>query len=53
MLLLFGQETRGQAAAAVGRYRSALVRSLREEIDAIGPGEAMPAFDRPTRQRTG
>jgi len=53
MLLLFGQETRGQAASAVGRYRSALVRSLREEIDAIGPGEAMPAFDRPTRQRTG
>lgn len=35
-----------------GRDRSALVRKLREEIAGIGPGEMMPAFDRPTRQRT-
>jgi hypothetical protein len=34
-----------------GRDRSALVRKLREEIDAVGPGEAMPSFDTPTRQR--
>ena len=34
------------------RDSSSLVRKLRIEIGAIGPGEIMPAFDRPTRQRT-
>jgi len=34
-----------------GRDRSALVRKLRDEIGGIGPGDIMPAFDRPTRQR--
>ena len=34
------------------RDLSSLVRKLRIEIEAIGPGEIMPAFDRPTRQRT-
>lgn len=34
-----------------GRDRSSLVRKLRVEIADIGPGEMMPAFDRPTRQR--
>lgn len=33
------------------RIRSVLVRKLREEIASIGPGDAMPAFDKPTRQR--
>jgi hypothetical protein len=33
-----------------GRERTALVRKLRAEIADIGPGEMMPAFDRPTRQ---
>lgn len=31
--------------------RSRLIRTMREEIHAIGAGEAMPAFDRETRQR--
>jgi hypothetical protein len=52
MLLIFGQETGERSASTVGRSRSALVRTVREEIEEIGPGEAMPAFDRPTRQRS-
>lgn len=35
------------------RLRSTLVKQIRNEINAIGPGEKMPKFDRPTRQRAG
>jgi len=49
-MLLMTQKRRLPASAA-GRLRSALIRLLREEISAIGPGNAMPAFDRETRQR--
>jgi hypothetical protein len=52
MLLLLYQETDGQAASSAGRSRSALIKTLRQEIEEIGPGDAMPAFDRPTRQRS-
>ena len=31
--------------------RTKLVKTMRDEIAAIGPGEAMPLFDRETRQR--
>ena len=41
-----------ETGTETGRERSALVRKLRGEIRDIGPGETMPAFDRPTRQRT-
>ena len=51
MLLLFDRETSGNERATVGRLRSALVKRLRDEIGEIGPGEAMPAFDRETKQR--
>jgi len=53
MLLIVDNEMTGQETATKGRVRGALVRKLREEIDAIGPGDVMPAFDRPTRQRGG
>lgn len=33
------------------RYRTALVKTLRSGINAYGPGDAMPLFDRETRQR--
>lgn len=52
MLLIFGQETGGKTSSTLGRSRSVLIRALREEIEEIGPGDAMPAFDRPTRQRS-
>lgn len=35
----------------VERVRPTLVKSMRGEIEAIGPGEPMPLFDRETRQR--
>ena len=47
MLLLLKEQDPGS-----GRARSALVRKLRDEIALIGPGEMMPDFDRPTRQRS-
>jgi hypothetical protein len=31
--------------------RTALIKSLRNEINAYGPGEPMPLFDRETKQR--
>ena len=31
--------------------RAALVKTLRSEINAFGPGDAMPLFDRETKQR--
>jgi hypothetical protein len=34
-----------------GRTRSALVRAIRDEVNAIGAGELMPLFNRPTKQR--
>lgn len=39
-------------ASQKGRLRSTLVRKLREDLAEIGAGDTMPAFDRPTRQRT-
>ncbi len=32
--------------------RTSLIRAMRDEITAIGPGEPMPLFDRETRQKT-
>lgn len=36
---------------SLGRIRAALVRAMREEINSIGAGEAMPVFKQSTRQR--
>jgi hypothetical protein len=38
-------------AEAAGIARSAMVKAIRDEVTAIGPGDAMPSFDRETRQR--
>jgi hypothetical protein len=51
MLLVLDHETKQLESSARGRVRSALVRMLRDELVDIGPGDAMPAFDRQTRQR--
>lgn len=40
-------KTNGEAA-----NRTALVKAMRDEIAAIGPGEPMPLFDRETKQRS-
>jgi hypothetical protein len=39
-------------ADAPTRTRNAAIRSVREAVNEIGPGDAMPAFNTPTRQRT-
>ena len=51
MLLVLHHKTKDLEPSAGGRVRSALVRKLRDELDDIGPGDIMPAFDRQTRQR--
>jgi len=52
MFLLLDGEMKGREMSAKGRMRAALVRELRSEIEAVGAGDTMPAFDRPTKQRT-
>lgn len=39
-------------AGVSARTRNGVIKELREAIKEIGSGEAMPAFDTPTRQRT-
>ena len=34
------------------RTRNAAIKTVREAIKQVGPGDAMPAFNTPTRQRT-
>jgi hypothetical protein len=51
ILLVLENEVRGLDSSVGGRIRSALLRQIREEIDEIGPGDKMPAFDRETKQR--
>jgi len=51
MILVLEKELKGLQASAAGRARSALMREIRGEIDQIGAGAAMPAFDRETKQR--
>lgn len=46
MNLIASKEYRNDAAA-----RRKLIKTMRDEINEIGPGEAMPLFDRSTRQR--
>jgi len=50
-ILVLNRELRGIEAPTAGRVRSALIRQIRDEIKEIGPGDAMPAFDRETKQQ--
>lgn len=50
-LLLLAEAISSSDASVRGRLRSSLVRKLRDEIEALGPGPSMPVFDTPTRQR--
>lgn len=49
--LLFEGSTKGTPSSSRSQKRSRLVRAIREELDEIGAGDAMPAFDRETKQR--
>ena len=50
-LLLMEEGFKQKSPQAKGRARSALIRQIRDEINAIGAGEAMPGFNQSTRQR--
>jgi hypothetical protein len=50
-ILVLNRELRAIEAPTAGRVRSALIRQIRDEIKEIGPGDAMPAFDRETKQQ--
>ena len=50
-LLLLEEKTRGKHSRSVSQARSKLIKIIRESIKEIGAGDAMPAFDRETRQR--
>lgn len=50
IVLVLDKEIRGLDPSTGGRTRSALLRQIRSELDEVGPGDAMPAFDRKTRQ---
>jgi hypothetical protein len=51
MLLVLDHETKTLESSTAGRVRSALLRKLRDELNEIGPGDIMPAFNHQTRQR--
>ncbi len=42
----------GRPPRTIARAKTMLMGSVREEIKEIGSGDAMPAFDRKTRQRS-
>jgi hypothetical protein len=50
-LLLLEKMTAKSPSRSVSQTRSRLIRTMREELAAIGAGDAMPAFDRETKQR--
>lgn len=51
-LLLLEPFVRGFTPQIRGRKRAGLVRKIRDEIIAVGPGEMMPEFTTKTKQRS-
>ena len=50
-LILVGEKSRGRSTRGVAAARSRLVKAMRDHVTAAGAGEAMPTFDRETKQR--
>lgn len=50
-MLLVEEKTRSKPTRSVSQSRSKLIKSIRSGITEIGAGDAMPQFDRETRQR--
>jgi hypothetical protein len=50
-LLLLGSVVHDKPARTAATLRTRLLKAIRTQIEAIGPGDLMPAFDRQTRQR--
>ncbi len=51
-ILLLTQKTQGKPSRSISLSRSKLLKSMRIAISEIGAGEAMPEFNRETKQRT-
>lgn len=51
-ILLLSQKMRGKPSRSISLSRSKLLKSMRIAISEIGAGEAMPEFNRETKQRT-
>ncbi len=51
MLIIIDDRSRKMSPQAKGRMRSSMLRSIREEIAAIGAGTPIPAFKQTTKQR--
>jgi hypothetical protein len=49
--LLLISTVKGRSSRSIAQIRSKLVRQMRDELNEIGPGDAMPRFDRETKQR--
>jgi hypothetical protein len=50
-LILANEVAAGRTSRSLAQIRSRLIRTIRQQVDAIGPGDAMPRFDRQTKQR--
>jgi hypothetical protein len=51
MILIIEKDTKNSTVHAKAKIRSALLRLMRTEIARSGAGDAMPLFDRSTKQR--
>lgn len=50
-LILLAESATDLSPKSANAARSKLIKTMRTELAEIGPGDAMPAFDRLTRQR--
>lgn len=50
-LIVLETVTARKAVKGISVVRSRLIRSIRDDLAAIGPGDVTPTFDRETRQR--
>lgn len=50
-LLILGEKSVDDSPQTRGRYRGAMIRTIRNQIEQFGAGDLMPAFDTETRQR--
>lgn len=50
-LVIVEDKSQGRSSRSLASERSGLVKRMRNEIIALGAGDAMPLFDRETKQR--
>ncbi len=51
MLLLLDRKCSGKSPQSYGKIRAGLIRAVRNGVDEIGPGRAIPAFRKSTKHR--